>query len=109
MSATLRMIRCTGCGRLDTPTRVLCAQCLSREFVATDVPGTGTLASWTTIRRASAQFRSEAPFDVAVVDLDAGPRVTGRLHPQSPTPAVGARVKAVSANRADAVFTVDQA
>ncbi len=48
-------------------------------MVSIDVPGTGRLVSWTTIRRAPTAFREQAPYHVAVVDLDAGARVTGRL------------------------------
>lgn len=102
--ATLPMLRCIRCGRVDTPTRSVCSGCLSDEFEPVSVSGAGTLASWTTIRRAPTRFRDEAPYDVVVVDLDSGQRVTGRLAPDSPEPAIGQRVSAVKAAGADAVF-----
>jgi uncharacterized OB-fold protein len=37
------------------------------------------VASWTVIRRPPLRFRGEGPYAVAVVDLSAGVRVTGRL------------------------------
>ena len=41
--------------------------------------GTGRLLSWTTVRRPPSAFREDGPYSVAVVDLDVGVRVTGRL------------------------------
>ena len=58
------------------------------------MPGVGRLSTWTTIRRAPTRFRDDAPYEIAVVDLDAGPRVTGRLAPGGAPPSVGAPVRA---------------
>jgi hypothetical protein len=102
--ATLPMLRCLRCGRVDTLTRSLCSGCLSDELEPISVSGAGTLASWTTIRRAPTRFRDEAPYDVVVVDLDSGQRVTGRLAPDSPEPVIGQRVTALKVGDADAVF-----
>jgi uncharacterized OB-fold protein len=46
---------------------------------ACTVPGHGTLVSWTVIRRPPTRFRGQGPYTIAVVDLDAGVRLTGRL------------------------------
>ena len=73
------------------------------------VPGVGRVVSFTTIRRAPTQFRDQAPYDVVVVDLDAGPRVTGRLAGDSRRPEIGSRVHALRAERADTVFAVSEA
>jgi len=105
-AATLRMSRCVRCGNVDTPNRSVCGRCLSGEFEPVDVPGTGVLASWTTIRRAPTRFRDEAPYDVVVVDLDQGQRVVGRLAADSAPPSAGGRVVAISADGANAVFRV---
>lgn len=105
-TVTLRMLRCGRCGRIDTPTRSLCATCLSGALEPVDVPGTGVLVSWTTIRRAPTRFREEAPYDIAVVDLDDGPRVVGRLAADSAPPTPGSRLVAIRAEGANAVFTV---
>ena len=90
----LSMLRCADCGRLDSPGRVVCAGCLSTRLEPASVPGTGRLSTWTTIRRAPTAFRDEAPYDIAVVDLDAGLRVTGRLA-KGTVPVAGAAVRAV--------------
>jgi uncharacterized OB-fold protein len=93
-AAPISLLRCAGCGRLDGAGRTVCAGCLSFALEPVEVTGTGRLATWTTIRRAPSQFRDDAPYEVAVVDLDAGPRVTGRLSPNGVVPEVGAAVRA---------------
>ncbi len=75
----LAMQRCRRCGTVDALTRTVCTRCLGDAFDCVGVEGTGTLVSWTTIRRAPTQFRDDVPYDVCVVDLANGQRVTGRL------------------------------
>lgn len=102
----LAMLRCAACGRLDTAPREVCAACLGTRLEPARVPGTGRLATWTTIRRAPARFREDAPYDIAVVDLDAGLRVTGRLAADSAAPTAGARVEAIDSDRPYPLFTM---
>lgn len=75
----LSALRCGACGALDPGPREVCAACGSPDLVACTVPGTGRLLSWTVIRRAPTRFKGQAPYTIAVVDLDAGIRLTGRL------------------------------
>ncbi len=76
---SLSMRHCLACGAIDALTRTVCSECLGDAFDTIEVPGRGTLVSWTTIRRAPTQFRDDVPYDVCVVDLSNGQRVTGRL------------------------------
>lgn len=103
MSAVIAMQRCADCGRVDSPGRFVCSGCLSTRLEPVEVSGRGRLAAWTTIRRAPTRFRDDAPYDIAVVDLDGGQRVTGRLAADGAAPEVGAPV---SARRFDAPYTV---
>jgi uncharacterized OB-fold protein len=83
----LDVLRCEDCGRLDPGPRELCAACASSRLSPQRVDGRGTLVSWTVIRRAPTRFRAEAPYTIAVVDLDVGVRITGRLpHEEEPEP-----------------------
>jgi uncharacterized OB-fold protein len=41
--------------------------------------GRGTLLSFTTIRIPPARFKGQEPYDIAVIDLEEGLRVTARL------------------------------
>lgn len=91
---SIAMKRCRRCGTVDSRTRTVCASCLGDTFDPLDVDGSGTLVSWTTIRRAPTQFRDEVPYDVCIVDLPGGQRVTGRLTDGDGI-AVGAAVAAV--------------
>ena len=70
---------CEDCGRLDAGPRELCPACAGSRLVRHEVEGRGRLVSWTVIRRPPTKFRAEAPYAIAVVDLDAGVRITGRL------------------------------
>ncbi len=88
---TLDVLRCEDCGRLDPGPRELCAACASSRLLHHRVDGLGTLISWTVIRRAPTRFRAEAPYAIAVVDLDGGVRITGRL-PSGEEPEPGSRV-----------------
>jgi uncharacterized OB-fold protein len=75
----IKVLRCEDCGTLDPGPRDLCAACQSDRLVPFETPGQGVLVSWTTIRRAPTRFKGQAPYVVAVVKLDAGMLITGRL------------------------------
>lgn len=104
---SLTMVKCTRCGRIDAATRTICSECLGDSFECVEVEGAGNLVSWTTIHRAPTRFRDEAPYQVGVVDLDSGQRVTGRLQPSAHT-TVGARVIAVDVTGPAPVFQLAQ-
>ncbi|MGA0598476.1 Zn-ribbon domain-containing OB-fold protein [Enterovirga sp. CN4-39] len=89
-------LRCRACGTLDPGPRELCAACHSAELDPCKVAGSGSLVSWTTIRRAPTRFKGQAPYTIAVVDLDAGVRVTGRLRGDLERLKVGSPVAAVA-------------
>jgi uncharacterized OB-fold protein len=103
----IELVRCADCGRIDTPARAVCSGCLSAKLEPHCVAGEGAIISWTTIHRAPTRFKDEAPYDVVVVDLDSGVRMTGRLDASSPPPAVGARVRALRSQGPGAVFLVE--
>ena len=102
-AAPVAMLRCANCGKVDSVGRIVCSGCLSMRLESTELPSEGRLAAWTTIRRAPTRFHDDAPYDIVVVDLEAGPRVTGRLSPGDSPPMVGARVNAV---KVDAPYTL---
>ena len=93
MPETLAILRCLDCGALDPGPRRLCAKCGSRRLEATPVRGEGSLVSWTVIRRPPQRFAEEPAYAVAVVDLEEGVRVTGRLDSFEPEPALGIPVR----------------
>lgn len=104
-AVSIAMQRCRRCGQVDALTRTVCSHCLCNVFDAVDVAGAGTLVSWTTIRRAPTQFRDDVPYDVCVVDLADGQRVTGRLATSNGV-RVGAAVTATAMRGTTAIFSI---
>ena len=102
---TIPMLRCVRCKQIDAATVSICSSCLCFDLEPYAVPGVGKIASWTTIRRAPEQFRDEAPYEICVVDLDSGQRVTGRLI-LTPGIQIGARVGALSLRGSTPVFQI---
>ncbi len=60
----------------------------------TEIPGEGTLYTYSTVYVPLASQEAETPYTVAIVELDGGCRITGRLETDSPAkPFIGARVE----------------
>lgn len=102
----MKVMRCTACGTLDPGPREVCPKCFKSALAPAEVPGTGRLVSWTLIRRPPAQYREDGAYAVAIVKLDSGVQVTGRLKDPSEAVKPGARVKAVAPVRQTVVFEV---
>ena len=103
-SATVAVLRCADCGQLDAGPRDLCPKCFGKLQPAT-VAGDGTLMSWTMIRRPPAAFRAEGTYAVALVKLDAGCQITGRLANPDEQATPGKRVRATSHTDTVTTFT----
>jgi uncharacterized OB-fold protein len=72
--------RCTSCRRLRFPPMPGCPYCGARGYDDAEVPGTGTVYSFVRVHRAlTPAMESEVPYVVAVVELDEGPRMIGRV------------------------------
>jgi len=72
----LRVARCTACGRLRFPPRVVCGGCASPEppdWVA--VSGRGRVWSYAIFHKQYLAEGPQVPYNVAVVALDEGPRL----------------------------------
>ena len=87
--------RCPRCGAEDGSAPGRCRSCGSSRLEQVDVPGRGRLVSWTVVRRPSGPFAHRDAFAVALVDLDAGPRVTGNLEGWEDNPPLGVAVRVV--------------
>jgi uncharacterized OB-fold protein len=89
----LLLQRCDECSAVQFPHRVVCTSCGSRKLVVVEAAGTGTVYSFTEVRRPPApEFQEYVPYVVALVDLDEGPRMMTNLVGESGTPSVGMRV-----------------
>jgi uncharacterized protein len=87
---------CTKCGYLRWPPGPLCNECLSSDAEWKEISPTGTLWSYAVYHRAmNPRFKNEIPYTVALVELDDGPRMYGRLVGNTAKVEVGAPVRAV--------------
>ena len=85
--------KCADCDTLGIPPQYVCRQCGKTEFEEAFVPGRGRVYTHTTIRIAPDAFRTQAPYDIAIVDLAPGLRVTARIDQAGKQPvAIGQEV-----------------
>lgn len=72
----LRYQRCEQCGTPQSLARYACHRCGGSQLVWRTASGCGTVYAATVVARApSDEFRALAPYTLALVDLDEGPRL----------------------------------
>ncbi len=72
--------KCGGCGHLRYPISPFCPQCLCAQFAWTPVSGFGTIFSCVVFHQAyHPAFKADLPYNVALVQLDEGPRMYGNI------------------------------
>ncbi len=70
---------CTTCNTLMLPPRPVCSNCGSTGTVWKELSGKGKLQSFTVIHIAGEIYAEDVPYIVAIVTLEEGPSITGRL------------------------------
>jgi len=70
---------CTSCHNLMLPPRLVCPNCGGTKTRWKQLSGRGTLRAFTVIHVAPTTHAQEAPYIVAVVQLEEGPSITARL------------------------------
>lgn len=91
----LVMQRCSSCGTLRHVPKELCRHCLTLGATWSDVSELGELYTYAVVHRApTPAFQEEAPYVIAHVTMDAGPRMTGRLRVDPSELVIGMRVRA---------------
>jgi hypothetical protein len=87
--------RCSSCGALRWPPLAGCPECRGRDATWDEVTPSGTIWSFVVYHRAfAAGLKDQIPYTVAMVELDDGPYLVGRLADGGPKPSVGDRVTA---------------
>jgi uncharacterized OB-fold protein len=77
---------CAACSRLRFVPTELCPYCYSPAAVWAPVTGRGRVYTYTVVHRApTPAYQTEAPYAIAYVELDEGPRVPARLVDVDPT------------------------
>lgn len=77
--AEFSAFQCDTCKSLSAPPHVSCGRCGAATLRSVMLSGRGLLLSFTTIRIPPARIRGQEPYDIAVIDLEEGLRVTARL------------------------------
>jgi hypothetical protein len=76
----LQFQRCASCGYTRFPVATICPECLSTSFTWASDSGLGTVWSYCVYHRAfDAAFRPAVPYNVALVELDSGPRLISNV------------------------------
>lgn len=70
--------KCVNCGKVYFERKGMC-ECGSLEFTEFESSGKGKIVSFTQIHAGPSAFESQAPYIVAIIDLDDGARVTGQV------------------------------
>lgn len=92
----LELPRCSSCGRVIWYPREICPDCHGTDIEWFEASGQGTIYSCTTTRRMPGRWGGAAPFVLAYVELDEGPRLMTNIVDCDPDEiAIGDRVEAV--------------
>lgn len=74
-----RAYSCVDCGNVIAPPSGSCYSCGGNKMDWADVSGKGKLVSFTVIHIPPDEFAEDAPYFVAIVELEEGTRITSRL------------------------------
>ena len=75
----LEAARCTSCGEVSYPPRLICPRCRCRTFETVTLQDEGTLVTFTVTRIGPSQFAALTPYAVGIVELDGGVRITVQI------------------------------
>jgi hypothetical protein len=76
----LRAQRCGACGHLRFPPSNVCPKCLAEEHAWVVLSGRGTIYSFIVVHRPQhPAFQEDAPYNVAIVELEEGIRLHGNV------------------------------
>ena len=79
LDSQLVLPRCDACGELIWYPRRFCPFCASTAVTDVVVSGRGTIYSFTVIRKGVGPFRDAAPYVLAYVELEEGPRLQSNI------------------------------
>lgn len=90
----LEAAKCSGCGKIYFPPRLVCSECKSRQFQTVRLKDEGKLLTYTVIHVPPSSFADQAPYIMGVVRLDDGVNVTAQIADCEPEEVqVGMRVR----------------
>jgi uncharacterized protein len=78
-SFPIPVIQCTQCQVMGFGPIYVCKNCSGTDFRDTQINGIGNVYTHTTIRIAPDAFKDQVPYDICIVELKPGLRVTARI------------------------------
>jgi uncharacterized OB-fold protein len=75
----LEAARCSGCGHLVFPARLVCPKCQGTEFKGTQLSRRGKVVTSTVIHVPPSDFHFQAPYAMAIVETPEGARLMAQV------------------------------
>lgn len=75
----LMIQRCADCDKFIFYPRIICPHCYSEQVSWVEASGLGRIHSYTVIHRAAPPFNEQAPYVVAIIELNEGVRMVSRV------------------------------
>jgi hypothetical protein len=94
---------CRGCGWSDFHPAPECPRCHG-DITQSEFVGAGKIVTFTTIRYPPKGFENQAPYVVAIIDIDKGPRVIGRVSNSADDVRIGSSVSLKSSKEGKLEF-----
>jgi uncharacterized OB-fold protein len=98
---------CQQCGWTDLHPAAKCPRCHG-DTTQSAFAGTGKIATFTTIRYPPKDFENQAPYVVAIIDIEKGPRVIGRVSNSTEEVKIGSAVALRSNNQGTLEFQLSK-
>jgi len=76
--------KCTGCGFIAFPPRLICPECGKKSFEKIKLQPEGKILTYTIIHVAADEFATQTPFPVAIIETKDGARLTAQVVDCSP-------------------------
>ncbi len=87
---------CENCDERYYPPRTICPNCRrDAKMKEYKFSGLGKVVTYTTIYNATDDFKRQTPYNLAIIELDEGPRLTGQVICSPEEIEIGMRVKPV--------------
>lgn len=75
----LEAAKCSQCGYIAFPQRLICPECGAAEFEKIYLSGKGKLETYTIIRVAPEGFGDQVPYAIGMIELEEGVRLMGQI------------------------------
>jgi hypothetical protein len=86
---------CRNCGWTDFRPVNCCPRC-NGDITQSAIAGEGKVVTYTAIRYPPKGFENQAPYVVAIIDIDKGPRIIGRISNSADEVKIGSTVSLIS-------------